>query len=216
LAGTAATVLILLPIAQPALPGRWCPASTEWLVCYRDWLVPLSGWAAALAAAGYIAFERHKRWVQDEQALDAARMRLAVQLELMARRYIRIYFDIANTILSREPTSHRNLPAPAFATDAGDLAILPPAESEAIFSLALDVERANDLSNFLCDVALEFDQAAQSMQIDAANAAVKAVTWRNRLGDLVGWKAMDVEALNYDTLVADAAKHEDLHTPHDD
>lgn len=214
-AAIAAGVLTVV-IVQPNLPGRWCPPDSQWLVCFRDWLVPLSGWAAAIAAAGFIAYERHKVQKDAERALHTARMRLATQLELVARRYIQIYFDIVSAFNVDDMPTHRHLPIPAFADNPGDLAILPPSESEGIFGIVLDVHRANNLSDFLHDIAGEFEQAAQSLQIDAANAAAKSVEWRDRLGKLVAWRRMDPEVLNYDKLLSDAQRHKDLHTPHSD
>jgi hypothetical protein len=191
--GVLLAALVVLGIWQPEIRGRWCPEHAHWLVCYRDWLVPLSGWAVAIAALGFIAHERIKVRQTQEQIVRAARVRIGLQLQefITACNKVISEIDLYQTTAGQRGKPHMSLPQPRFVEEATELTFLPAQEAEAIALLAQDVLGTNARAEFERDVA-EGDQAFITGLIEAKGAQIvlHALFWRERIAHEIGWNPM--------------------------
>jgi len=191
--GLILAAVVVLGIWQPEIRGRWCPEGSHWLVCYRDWLVPLSGWAVAIAAAGFITHERMKARQAKEQIVRATRMRIGLQLQelLTACNKVVSEIDLFQTTAGQRGKPHLSLPQPRFVEETTELTFLPAQEAEAIALLAQDVLRTNARAEFERDVA-EADQAYIMGLIEAKGAQIvlHALVWRDRMGSEIGWNPL--------------------------
>jgi len=188
--------VVALGVWQPEIRGRWCPEGSHWLVCYRDWLVPLSGWAVAIAAAGFIAHERMKARETNERIVRAARIRIGLQLQelITACNNIVSEIDRFQTTASQRGTAHMSLPQPRFVEEAAELTFLPAKEAEAIALLAQEILYTNARAEFERDVA-EADQGYITGLIEAKGAQIvlHALVWRDRMAREIGWNPMQFD-----------------------
>lgn len=182
-----------LGIWQPDIRGRWCPEGSHWLVCYRDWLLPLSGWAVAIAAAGFIANERIKARQTREQIVRAARMRIGLQLQelITACNNVVAEIDLFQTTAGQRGRPHMRLPQPRFIEETAEFSFLPAQEAEAIALLAQEVLHTNARAELERDVA-EADQGYITGLIEAKGAQIvlHALVWRDRMAREIGWTSM--------------------------
>jgi hypothetical protein len=212
-AGLAATVLIIalaaLAYFQPDLPGRWC-SSGPWLVCYREWLVALSGWAAAIAAAAFIAHERHQASSEERRRARAARMLVVSVLERFALTSDKVVEDIENWDRSdgNFGAGHMKLPEIAVPTEIPEVALLPEAEDLAAF--ARNINLINDNARGLFEIT-DPAEVVDHVRIRAASSAVRAYAFRNRLAKQIGWSAIKPHGDRIDQLkaIAKEAGNED-------
>lgn len=197
-AGLVGLTLVLLAVVglgiwQPDIAGRWCPEGSHWLVCYRDWLVPLSGWAVAVAAAGFIAHERRKARQTKEQIVKAARMRIGLQLQELITACNKIVSDITlfQTTAGQRGKAHTTIPQPRFVEETAELSFLPAQEAEAIGWLAQEILHTNARVELERDLA-EVDQDYLTGLIEAKSAqfALHALVWRDRMAREIGWDPM--------------------------
>jgi len=144
--------LAVLGIWQPDITGRWCPEGSHWLVCYRDWLVPLSGWAVAVAAAGFIAHERIKARQTKEQIVRAARLRIGLQLQelITACNKVVSEIDLFQTTAGQRGKPHMSIPQPRFVEETAELSFLPAQEADATAWLAQEVFSRDWRQPILC------------------------------------------------------------------
>jgi len=185
--------LVVLGIWQPEIAGRWCPEGSHWLVCYRDWLVPLSGWAVAVAAAAFIAHERIKARQTKEQIVRAARQRISLQLqELIVACYkVVSEVDLFQTTAGQRGKLHMSIPQPRFVEETEELSFLPAQEADAIAWIAQEILHTNARAELERDLA-EADQGYLTGLIEAKGAQIvlHALVWRDRIARQVGWNPM--------------------------
>jgi hypothetical protein len=109
------TVLLLLPVLEPELPGRWCADGENWRVCYRNWLSSLSGWAAFIAAffagllawagvQGQIEIQKRQTEIVDRTYWQTERNQAEVALEGL--RIIRDLIEQCRQVFSAVNTQH--------------------------------------------------------------------------------------------------------------
>lgn len=189
----ALVALVVLGIWQPDIAGRWCPEGSYWLVCYRDWLVPLSGWAVAVAAAGFIAHERIKARQTKKQIVRAARLRIGLQLQELITGCNKVVseVDLFQTTRGQRGKPHMSIPQPRFIEDIAELSFLPAQEADAIAWLAQEVLHTNARAELERDLA-EADQAYLTGLIEAKGAQIilHAIVWRDRMAREIGWNPM--------------------------
>jgi hypothetical protein len=185
--------LVVLGIWQPDIAGRWCPERAHWLVCYRDWLVPLSGWAVAAAAASFIAHERIKARQTKEQIVRAARLRIGFQLQELISACNKVVSEVElfRTTAGQRGKPHMSLPQPRFVEETAELSFLPAQEADAIAWLAQEIMHTNARVELERDLA-EADQDYLTGLIEAKGAQIvlHALIWRDRMAREIGWNPM--------------------------
>lgn len=188
--------VLALPVWLDAeIPLTWCLSSETRAICYRSWLGSFSGWAAAtaaLVAAIVVYVSAHRQTTaQEQQRLHAARVALVSHLEMLSRKYNDIIYDVDNFRSSKGNAGqeHHSLPLPFFDSDTSELSVLPPKEAEGLFRFARDLVAVNDHACAIYSFESP-SEAEQHIRVQAANAALKALKWRDRLADKIGWQPM--------------------------
>jgi hypothetical protein len=137
----------------------------------------------------------HER-VLAQQAKDdrahAARIRLATYFETMAEQFEDVLWEID---IWRGETAHAETPPTRFLrlprVLLPEIADLPLNEAEELAAFSHDVDRVNSLIEITAFRDGDWE-ALYLTQLHAADKALKSFAWRDRLGDVLGWRRMDV------------------------